>query len=210
MRHYRRRRREDDFITAAELACFAYCPEQWRLEYGLGLPPANRAALDAGTRHHEWKAVAERVAEEKGIMLVTYTSSPVTVTGDPSRLRQLVTNLLDNAIRFTEPGGSVTLRVDGIADRAMLRVKNTGIGIPTVHLPHIFERFYQADAARSSGGCGLGLSICRWIVQAHGGTIEADSGEVQGVEFTANLPMANLISSQPETASISASGQHVG
>jgi hypothetical protein len=61
MRHYRRRRREDDFITAAELACFAYCPEQWRLEYGLGLPPANRAALDAGTRHHEWKAVAERV-----------------------------------------------------------------------------------------------------------------------------------------------------
>ena len=62
MRHYRRRRRGGDFITAAELACFAYCPEQWRLEYGLGLPPANRAALDAGTRHHERKAVAERVA----------------------------------------------------------------------------------------------------------------------------------------------------
>ena len=62
MRHYRGRRRGDDFITAAELACFAYCPEQWRLEYGLGLPPANRAALDAGTRHHERKAVAERVA----------------------------------------------------------------------------------------------------------------------------------------------------
>jgi hypothetical protein len=62
MGHYRRRRRGDDFITAAELACFAYCPEQWRLEYGLGLPPANRAALDAGTRHHERKAVAERIA----------------------------------------------------------------------------------------------------------------------------------------------------
>jgi hypothetical protein len=62
MRHYRRRRRADDVITAAELACFAYCPEQWRLEYGLGLPPANRAALDAGTRHHERKVVAERVA----------------------------------------------------------------------------------------------------------------------------------------------------
>jgi hypothetical protein len=62
MRHYRRRRRGDDVITAAELACFAYCPEQWRLEYGLGLPPANRAALDAGTRHHERKAVAERIA----------------------------------------------------------------------------------------------------------------------------------------------------
>jgi hypothetical protein len=62
MRRYRRRRRGGAFITAAELACFAYCPEQWRLEYGLGLPPANRAALDAGTRRHERKAVAERVA----------------------------------------------------------------------------------------------------------------------------------------------------
>ena len=74
----------------------------------------------------------------------------MTVWGDPSRLRQLVTNLLDNAVRFTDPGGSVTLRVDRNADRAMLRVKDTGIGIPAAHLPHIFERFYQADAARSS------------------------------------------------------------
>jgi PD-(D/E)XK nuclease superfamily len=62
MRRYWRRRRGDDFITAAELACFAYCPVQWRLEYELGLPPANRAALDAGTVHHAQKAVAERVA----------------------------------------------------------------------------------------------------------------------------------------------------
>jgi hypothetical protein len=61
MRRYRRRQREDDFITAAELACFAYCPEQWRLEYGLGLAPANQAALDGGTRHHDRKAVAERI-----------------------------------------------------------------------------------------------------------------------------------------------------
>jgi signal transduction histidine kinase len=87
-------------------------------------------------------------------------------------LRQLVTNLLDNAIRSTEPGGSVTLRVDGFADRALLRVKDTGIGIPALDLPHIFERFFQVDAARCSGACGLGLSICRWIVKAHGGTIE--------------------------------------
>jgi signal transduction histidine kinase len=93
-------------------------------------------------------------------MLVTYTSSPVTVTGDPSRLRQLVTNLLDNAIRFTEPGGSVTLRVDGIADRAMLRVKNTGIGIPTVHLPHIFERFIRPmpPVPRAAAGSDLAFA----------------------------------------------------
>ena len=62
MQRYRRRRREDDFITATEIACWAYCPEQWRLEYGLELLPANRAALDAGTRHHARKAAAERIA----------------------------------------------------------------------------------------------------------------------------------------------------
>ena len=62
MQRYRRRRGEDDFITATEIACWAYCPEQWRLEYGLELLPANRAALDAGTRHHARKAVAERIA----------------------------------------------------------------------------------------------------------------------------------------------------
>ena len=62
MKRYRRRSREDDLITAAELACFAYCPEQWRLQYGLGLKPGNRAEMDAGTQHHEQKAVAEQIA----------------------------------------------------------------------------------------------------------------------------------------------------
>jgi heavy metal sensor kinase len=129
------------------------------------------------------------LAEERGIRLVADVSGPVTLSGDPSRLRQLVTNLVDNAVRFTEPGGTVTLRVHGVAGRAILRVTDTGLGIPSEHLPHIFERFYQADVARSSGGCGLGLSICRWIVKAHGGVIEAESGQGKGAEFTVNLPM---------------------
>ena len=92
----------------------------------------------------------------------------------------------------------------------MLRVKDSGIGIPAIHLPHVFERFYQADAARSSGACGLGLSICRWIVKAHGGTIEVNSREAQGAEFTASLPLTNLISSQSVDAPIITSGQSVG
>ena len=137
-----------------------------------GEVPVRRESLDLAALAAEVGELFLPLADEKGIQLVTDTSIPVTVAGDPSRLRQLVTNLLDNAIRFTEPGGTVTLRVDGIADRAMLRVKDTGIGIPAMHLPHIFERFFQVDAARSSGGYGLGLSICRWIVMAHGGTIE--------------------------------------
>jgi signal transduction histidine kinase len=121
----------------------------------------------------------------------------LTVVGDPSRLRQLVTNLVDNALRFAEPGGSVTLRVDGEADRAMLRVTDTGVGIPAEHLPHVFERFYQADGARSSGGCGLGLSICRWIVAAHGGTIGAASGAAEGTVFTATLPTTVAVQAIP-------------
>jgi heavy metal sensor kinase len=152
-----------------------------------------REAVDLAALACEVGEMFDPLAEEKGIQLVTHARSPVTVAGDASRLRQLVTNLLDNAIRFTEPGGSVTLCVDGIADGAMVRVKDTGIGIPAIRLPHIFERFYQADVARSSEGCGLGLSICRWIVNAHGGTIEARNGEVKGAEFTVRLPLANIL-----------------
>jgi two-component system heavy metal sensor histidine kinase CusS len=152
-------------------------------EVSIGSEVVDLAAL-AG----EVSEMFDPLAEEKGIRLLTQTSRPVAVAGDPSRLRQLVTNLLDNAIRFTEPGGSVTLQVESTANRAMLRVKDTGIGIAAAHLPHVFERFYQADGARSSGGCGLGLSICRWIVKAHGGTIEASSKEALGAEFTVNLP----------------------
>jgi heavy metal sensor kinase len=150
-----------------------------------------RDVVDLAALACEVGEMFDPLAEEKGIELVTDTKSPVPVTGDPSRLRQLVTNLLDNAIRFTEQGGSVTLRVNAIADRAVLRVKDTGIGIPAMHLPHIFERFYQVDAARSSGACGLGLSICRWIVEAHAGTIEVRNGDVKGAEFTVFLPLGN-------------------
>jgi heavy metal sensor kinase len=142
------------------------------------------------------------LAEERGIRLVLDVSGPVTVSGDPARLRQLVTNLVDNAVRFTAPGGSVTLRVDGVDHRAHLRVTDTGIGIAAEHLPHIFERFYQADAARSTGGCGLGLSICRWIVKAHGGTIEAESKNAEGAKFTVVLPVQSALTKPPAALTV--------
>jgi heavy metal sensor kinase len=169
-----------------------------------------RDAVELAALACEVGEMFEPLAEEKGIQLVTDSSITVNVAGDSSRLRQLVTNLLDNAIRFTEPGGSVTLRVDRIADRAMLRVSDTGIGIPEEHLDHIFERFYQADAARSSGGYGLGLSICRWIVRAHGGAIEAANGQVKGAEFTVRLPLTDEIISERDTASNFMSAERVG
>jgi heavy metal sensor kinase len=138
----------------------------------------------------------EPVAEERGVRLVAELAGPATIVGDPSRLRQLVTNLVDNAIRFTEPGGSVTVRAEaghfaGRAITASLRVTDSGIGIPAEHLPHIFERFYQVDAARASGGCGLGLSICRWIVKAHRGRIDVRSTPGEGTVFTVGLPASD-------------------
>ena len=136
----------------------------------------------------------EPLAEERGVGLTAHAASPVPVLGDSPRLRQLVTNLVDNAIKFTPAGGTVTLRVEYEGTRARLIVQDTGEGIPESDLPHIFERFYQVSSARSSGGCGLGLSICRWIVGAHGGTIEAKSNEGTGTIFLAMLPIMNSLS----------------
>jgi two-component system heavy metal sensor histidine kinase CusS len=161
-----------------------------------------RETVDLSALASDVAEMFDPLADERGIRLAVECSRPVLVAGDPSRLRQLVTNLLDNAIRFTDPGGSVALRVAGVADRAVLRVTDTGTGIPAEHLPHIFERFYQADAARASGGGGLGLSICRWIVEAHGGTIEVESGESKGTEFTVTLPQSPATAARPEAASI--------
>lgn len=114
---------------------------------------------------------------------------PLTITGDPERLKQLVVIFLDNAFRYTPAGEvRVSLQADGVW--AKLTVADTGIGIPAADLPHIFERFYRADKARSrtSGGTGLGLSIARWIVDRHGGTINVRSQVGQGTVFEILLP----------------------
>lgn len=149
-----------------------------------------RHAVDLADLARDVAEVFEPLAEERGIRLSARAPIPTAVAGDPARLRQLVTNLLENAIRFTNPGGSVTVAIERVGDRVRLRVADTGIGIPADHLPFIFDRFYQADPARSSSGCGLGLSICRWIVDAHGGSIETASRLGQGTEFTVTLPLS--------------------
>lgn len=115
--------------------------------------------------------------------------APVIVQADPDRIRQLLLNLVDNAVKYTPAGGMVTLAVDEIPGGARISVSDTGIGIPKEDLTHIFERFYRADKARSGRpGAGLGLSICRWIVEAHAGTIRVESTVGVGTTFFVELP----------------------
>ena len=112
--------------------------------------------------------------------------------GDRARLKQVVVNLLDNAIKYTPPGGAVNLAVSAQNGHASLEVADNGAGIPPEALPRIFERFFRVDKARSRelGGAGLGLSIVKSICAAHHGHVEADSTPGQGSRFRVDLPLA--------------------
>jgi len=132
------------------------------------------------------------VAEDRGVQLQAPELAPVTVRGDGSRLKQVIVNLLDNAIKFTPRGGIVSVRIQALADIAILEVSDNGIGIPAADLPHVFDRFYRVDAARSreDGGAGLGLSIVRSICSAHGAEIEVHSATGSGSCFRLKFPLS--------------------
>src|SRR5947208_4043062 len=130
------------------------------------------------------------LAEEKRIALTSDGTDPVEVEADPSRLKQVVVNLLDNAIKYTPEGGNVSSSVTRRDNHAILEVADSGLGISADDLPHVFERFYRADKARSRqmGGTGLGLSIVGSICQAHGGRVTVNSAEGRGSLFRVQLP----------------------
>lgn len=125
----------------------------------------------------------------------------VLVCGDHDRLKQVVLNLMANAIKYTEQGGTVTVSVAKEEERAKLIVKDTGMGIPSEDLPHVFERFYRGDKSRTRGkdgaGFGLGLSIAYWIVRNHSGEIEVKSKLNKGTTFTVWLPLADKDCAEP-------------
>lgn len=128
---------------------------------------------------------------QKGITL-RFAGEAETVFADKDKISQVLINLLSNAEKYTPPGGTVEVRVGGDAGLAELRVKDSGIGIGPEDLPHIFERFYRADQSRTrlTGGAGIGLTIAKGIVEAHGGQIQVQSEVGRGTEFIVLLPKA--------------------
>ena len=131
------------------------------------------------------------LARENGIEINLEARDEINITGDSLKLQQVVYNVIDNAIKYTPRGGEVHTSLTRSGKRAIIRISDTGIGIPAQDLPHIFERFYRVDKShsRATGGTGLGLSIVKQIVQLHGGTIEARSAEGQGTTFIIDLPI---------------------
>jgi signal transduction histidine kinase len=136
----------------------------------------------------------EQQAWNKGVSLELGALRPVRVEADPDRLAQVFVNLIDNALRHTSGGGRIRIELDARDSDAVLRVRDTGEGIPYRDLPHIFERFYVVDRSRTrgSGGAGLGLAIVKGIVDAHGGAISAESMLGRGTSFTIRLPIMRI------------------
>ena len=160
--------------------------------------------LDAGEAQSEWirfdlgslvataSSQMSQLADDKSLKLVCENPEAVFVNGDRFRLKQVVVNLLDNAIKYTPDGGSILLRVSQEADEAILEVSDTGIGIPEDALPHVFDRFFRVDRMRSRfpEGAGLGLAIVKAICSAHAGEISVTSTLGKGTSFKVRLPLA--------------------
>ena len=134
---------------------------------------------------------ATLLGQEQDVQVTLGTVTPATVRGDELRLRELLLNLVDNAIKYSQPGGKVEISLVTEGTIARLSVLDHGIGIPPEAQRRIFDRFYRTDAARAHAkkGTGLGLSICKWIAEAHHGRIEVQSTEGEGSRFTVVLPL---------------------
>ena len=177
-----------------------------------GEPEVQRCPVELDRLADDAVEMLQPLAEERRVQLICQ-AEPVSVEADHEQLFQLLTNLLSNAIRYNRTEGRVDLEITSDERFAIIRVSDTGIGIPADELPRIFDRFYRVDKARSraEGGCGLGLAICHTIVEGHHGTISATSDPDTGTVIEVRLPACrNPIESHapaglppvPETAAI--------
>lgn len=154
----------------------------------------HREPVDLAPIAREVVETARLLGEEPGLIIDAPVIEDVEVSGDVTRLRQLFLNLVTNAIKYTPRGGRVEITLIRSGEQVSLAVRDTGIGIAAADLPYVFERFWRADRVRSRaserGGFGLGLAICQWIAQAHGGTLSVQSRLGRGSTFTVTLPVS--------------------
>jgi heavy metal sensor kinase len=143
---------------------------------------------------------AAALASHKAITVTLKTAEEATVNGDEQRLRQMFLNLIDNAIKYNRERGEISLDLRVEDGSAVFTITDTGIGIPENELPKVFDRFYRVDKARTKrvGGVGLGLSIVKWTVEAHNGTIRATSSPGVGTTFVIRLPLAVNVPVAPQ------------
>ncbi|MGN6554737.1 MAG: sensor histidine kinase [Verrucomicrobiota bacterium] len=150
-----------------------------------------RNAFDFARTAADCVELIRPLAADRNIQIRTDFSTAESI-GDSERLGQVITNLLTNAVHYNHEGGEIRIATRGDGDFAILEVADSGPGIAPEHLPHVFQRFYRADPARTSsqGRSGLGLAISKAMVEAHGGSIEVASEEGKGTVFTVRLPRA--------------------
>ena len=136
---------------------------------------------------------AQVLATSKSIDVYFHNNQKIYALADPLRLKSMMLNLIENGIKYSSPGDRIDITLEKENGSAIITVSDHGIGIPQEALPHIFDRFFRVDKARSrkEGGSGLGLSICKWIAEAHAGSISAKSELGRGSDFIVRMPGMN-------------------
>src|SRR5690606_28373870 len=191
-----------DGVVAPDRELFASLYEEAVLQQRVVDDLQELALAEAGALVYHWsrvdvgellevvRAAHQAVADAAEVRLSGTAEAETYAHGDPDRLRQVLGNVVTNAIRATPPGGRVELRAARSGAETVVTISDTGAGIAPEHLPHVFDRFWRADPARGrrTGGSGLGLAIARQIVSDHGGTIEVASEVGEGASFTIRLP----------------------
>jgi signal transduction histidine kinase len=132
------------------------------------------------------------IASQRSISVILHSVEEATILGEEIRLRRMLLNLIDNAVKYNHEHGTIGISLTKRDGKAIIIINDSGIGIPANEVPRIFDRFYRVDRARSRemGGSGLGLAIVHWIVGAHGGTISVKSDPNTGSEFSVTFPVA--------------------
>jgi two-component system OmpR family sensor kinase len=153
-----------------------------------GQEQMKRLQFDFSKTISDCAELVQPMADERGVKIIAEIS-PLEISGDSERIAQVVTNLLTTAVQYNHDGGEARVKLKSENGLAVLMVADNGAGISAEDLPRVFERFYRADKARSTGGNGLGLAISKAVVEAHGGTIEVSSEENVGTTFTVRLPI---------------------